>query len=282
MLEQALEYAARGWCVFPVAIGGKVPLIAKRDGGHGCSDATTDTSKIREWWGRWPTANVGVATGPRSDLLVVDIDPRHSGNTNMERLAETHGGLSRTPMSTTGGGGWHLWHSYDERLNNTVCLGTGEAGAGGPYDGIDTRGAGGYVVAPPSVTSKAVHPPPLPASYAWVPDQTPTDIGLAPVPSWLIDIVQGNTGRGPKRARSVSNNPEYWRSLWLNGVGAGGRNDAIARMTGYLLKLNLDAVIVKDQIMMWNRTRMRPPLEEREVENTITSICRIELRRKMR
>jgi hypothetical protein len=72
--EAALAYAARGWAVFPLGEGSKLPKIAKKDGGRGFHDATTDAAVVRSWWQRWPKANIGIRTGEVSGLLVVDID----------------------------------------------------------------------------------------------------------------------------------------------------------------------------------------------------------------
>ena len=76
MIDLALHYASKRWPVFPLAAGTKVPAIAKERGGHGCTDATLDVKRIEAWWTEYPQANVGIATGSRSGLLVVDIDPR--------------------------------------------------------------------------------------------------------------------------------------------------------------------------------------------------------------
>lgn len=65
----ALEYAGRGWPVFPVEPRGKRPLTS-----HGVHDASTDTATITDWWKQWPDANLGLATGTASGLLVIDID----------------------------------------------------------------------------------------------------------------------------------------------------------------------------------------------------------------
>src|SRR5574343_430012 len=78
--EAALDYAAKGWPVFPCKPGGKEPLTE-----HGFKDATTDTQRIEEWWSRWPSANIGFscgldgATGPLQKLLMIDVDPRNGG-----------------------------------------------------------------------------------------------------------------------------------------------------------------------------------------------------------
>src|SRR5581483_2020671 len=74
-LEIALQYAARGWFVHPLGRAEKRPIT-----GHGKDDATTEPAVIREWWSKWPNANIGIAGGP-SWLLVFDAD--HGLNTEV-------------------------------------------------------------------------------------------------------------------------------------------------------------------------------------------------------
>jgi Bifunctional DNA primase/polymerase, N-terminal len=114
-LAAALAYAARGWPVFPChgmrdeqctcgkpncAHPGKHPLTR-----HGCKDATTDPQQIEQWWTDHPDANVAIATGASSGLMVLDLDPRHGGQLTLDELEATYGGLPETVVSFTGGGG---------------------------------------------------------------------------------------------------------------------------------------------------------------------------------
>ena len=124
-------------------------------GGPGCSspgkhprtrrgfhDASVDPEVVRRWWRRWPQANVGVRTGTVSGLVVVDVDPDHGGLDTIRRLHRTRG-LPRGLRVRTGSGGWHLYFAHPGGLVPNSA-GT----ALGP--GVDVRGDGGYVIAPPS------------------------------------------------------------------------------------------------------------------------------------
>ena len=151
-LRQALEYAAKGWLVLPChepmrhgcscrrgacSSPAKHPRVER-----GLHDATTDPAVITRWWARWPQANVGIRTGKCSDLVVVDIDPAHGGMDALRALECELGPLPTTTTVTTGSGGLHLYFAHpDIEVRNS-------AGKLGP--GIDVRGDGGYVIAPPS------------------------------------------------------------------------------------------------------------------------------------
>jgi hypothetical protein len=130
----ALWYAEQDIAVFPIEARGKRPLTA-----HGFKDASTDRSEINAWWSAWPDANIGTPTGVAFD--VVDVD----GPTGIESM---YGGES--PLFTTlnvigkaltaRDGGQHLFVPPTGRGNGASVL-----------PGIDYRGAGGYVVLPPSI-----------------------------------------------------------------------------------------------------------------------------------
>jgi hypothetical protein len=132
-------------------------------------EATTDENKISSWWSRWSEANIGVATGTSSGIVVVDLDlPKAEESLNRLDQLELH--LSPTLTAQTGTGS-HLYFAATKKLSNT----TGRLpGVDGPLPGIDLRAYGGYVVAPPSVHVTGVR-------YTWVDQRTP----LAPLPEWI-------------------------------------------------------------------------------------------------
>ena len=194
MLSEALAYAARGWAVFPVKPGGKAPATR-----HGVKDATVDPAPISRWWHESPDANIGVATGRISGLYVIDLDGP-VGVDNWEACQLVYGDAP-TLMATTGKG-LHLYYSvpFELDLRNT-------AGALGAH--IDSRGTGGYVLAPPSLHPNG-------ARYEWVTADAP----LAPLPEWVVgrlrhdQAVPGPTKRWTAPAyRAVSNDAAAVRVL---------------------------------------------------------------------
>jgi Bifunctional DNA primase/polymerase, N-terminal len=154
LLDAALGYVARGIPVYPVhwprpTPGGtslacscprgpecdrpaKHPLVR-----HGIHDATCDPTQLERWWSRWPTANLGLATGIIFDAL--DIDGP-AGLAALRELARSAGLRFPGPVVRTGGGGWHYWFA-PTGLGNRPPRGLTH---------VDWRGIGGCVLAPPS------------------------------------------------------------------------------------------------------------------------------------
>jgi hypothetical protein len=149
-LGWALSYAKRAWHVFPLhsVRNGRCTCghdCGKNAGKHpsvkgGFKAATADPSQIAAWWRKWPDANIGIATGKASGFFVLDIDGQQ-GLAALQRLVAENGPLPRTPVVKTARG-WHLFFKMPESGVGISC----SAG-----DGLDVRGDGGYVVAPPSI-----------------------------------------------------------------------------------------------------------------------------------
>ncbi|MFC3381199.1 bifunctional DNA primase/polymerase [Couchioplanes azureus] len=145
MLDAALAYARHGIPVLPVhspapdgscSCGrarcdrpGKHPRLR-----HGLTEASVDPHRIAQWWSRWPDANVGLHTGIVMD--VADVDSAEGWHALRHLLG---GELPAGPQVRTGGGGWHFWFRPADFGNRVHLL-----------PGVDWRGRGGYVIAPPS------------------------------------------------------------------------------------------------------------------------------------
>jgi len=132
-LAAAERYAARGWPVFPLIPRDKAPLKGTR----GFLDASTDRTQVLQWWQLFPDANIGLSTGVGFDVL--DIDGPKSVPALQELLGMDY--RHTGPVVRTGKG----THLYFQPLQS----GRNRAGLFGGH--CDYRGAGGYVVAPPSV-----------------------------------------------------------------------------------------------------------------------------------
>ena len=139
LLDAALRYAEHGWPVHPCGAN-KVPLVKDWP-----NAASTDEKQIREWWSKYPNAMIGVVTGPRSGLFVIDVDVKGGapGLKSLAALEKECGKLPDTLSQTTPSGGIHFLFEYpkDVKLGNSI----GKLGKG-----IDTRGEGGYIIVAPS------------------------------------------------------------------------------------------------------------------------------------
>lgn len=207
MADAAVRYAQMGWPVFPLhtpefddlpwggsnevrcSCGnaeckpvGKHPRLA-----DGFKGATTDEDQIRQWWKTWPDANIGIATGLRSGLLVVDVDEIDQATDPWIRnLLEEQPRSVR--VSTSRGRKQLFFHYGGEPVIRS--------GANVLFQGGDIRCEGGYVVAAPSLHRTRVR-------YRW--DSDPADWDLDEPPEEAIEILRS---REPVRAPRVDPLPE--------------------------------------------------------------------------
>ncbi len=237
-LEAGLEYAARGWPVFPVwgvTDDGRCRCgnpMCERVGKHplgrlvprGLKDATTDEATIRVWWEAEPEANIARATG---DVFVLDVDPRNGGSETLAQLEAQFGPLPQAPEVLTGGGGRHIYFAMPTPpLGNSAGTKLGR--------GLDTRGVGGYVLLPPSRHASG-------QAYRERPDRPLDWTPLPPVPAWLMERLS-KPADGPGR----STNPPGWADELIDGVPEGTRDETCVRLIG-------------------RYAQMRPPLSKAEV-----------------
>jgi hypothetical protein len=135
----ARSLAGAGVPVFPCVVEGKRPLTRR-----GFLDASSDPEQVAAWWSRTPNANIGIPTGAASGVVVVDVDVHgpHDGRAAYQRatdagLVDGAGLLARTPT-----GGTHVYFpatpGKEQRSWQAADV------------GVDFRGDGGYIIAPPS------------------------------------------------------------------------------------------------------------------------------------
>ena len=259
LLEAALKYASWGWPVFPVwwPENGKCACRkgdCEHPGKHpigklapkGRNSATTDPEIIKGWWGEYPKANVAIVTGPESGLVVVDIDPRNGGDDSKKKL-ERLGNFPTTPTAFTGGGGEHIFLQHPGNGKKIKTKG----GLGG-YSGIDQKGDGGYVVAPPSLHVSGER-------YSWKinPDKT----SLAKIPEWLLALLL-KAGEPDRKAKALAGEK----------IESGHRNDTLCSMAGAMRRRGMTQEAIEAALLAENEQRCDPPLSESEVLNIAKSI----------
>ncbi|WP_034213762.1 bifunctional DNA primase/polymerase [Actinoplanes subtropicus] len=225
LLTAALAYARHGIPVLPVhtpdpSCGcscdkgvrcdrpGKHPRLR-----HGLTEATTDPRLIDVWWSRWPEANVGLRTGITMDVADIDSAEGWHGLTHL-----LGGELPPGPRVRTGGGGWHLWFR-PMGFGNRVGL----------LPGLDWRGAGGYVVAPPSRHVRG-------GEYRWV--RRPGDalpVGPAPLRALIEGPPPPPAARRGSPPRVIAHPDRYGRAALtaesdrVASAPVGTRNDTLNR-----------------------------------------------------
>lgn len=146
VLDAALALAERGFHVFPIKPGAKEPPLIKAFP----QNATRDAAQIRQWWTRWPNANIGISTsrfGDDAALIVVDVDPKNGGAEALAELELTHE-LPPTFTVRTPSGGRHLYYVVPEPVRQ---------GASVLGPGLDVRSRGGYVLGPGSTTEAGAY-----------------------------------------------------------------------------------------------------------------------------
>jgi hypothetical protein len=199
VLSAALDYASRGWRVFPCHVAARVGFgcdaigcscsdgVNCDDAGkhpacaHGFLDATLDATVIRAW----PLArNVAIATGEHSGLFVVDVDPRNGGGATLAKLEREHGPFPRDAVVVTGGQGLHFYYQYP-RCGAPVASYGGALG-----QGIDLKANAGYVIAPPSLHKSG-------ESYRWLRGM-PAKLPAAP--AWLLKTARACVSSRSSRA----------------------------------------------------------------------------------
>jgi len=231
LLAAALAYALAGLPVLP--LDGKVP----RNTG-GLLNASTDPAVVAEWWHRWPDANVGIRTGAASGLVVLDVDVP-AGLRSLAELERRHGKLTSS-KALTGSGGWHFYFAHpDAPLGNS---------AGRLGEGLDVRGDGGYVVAPPSVHASG-------RVYRWA-------RGLERVteaPAWLLEAATRQHTAAPSIGEQIPK---------------GERDSTLASLAGSMRRRGMGEAEIAAALQVANRDRCTPPLPERDVERIAASVSR--------
>ncbi len=246
-LNTALWYAQKGLPVFPLMPGEKTP-----DTPHGFYDATTNPDRIKSWWQENPERNIGIATGMDPfNLVVIDQDfhPERGidGKEFLRSWESDHGPLPPTWTATSATGGQHLYfrgtgsESCSEDKNHEF--------------GIDIRGKGGYVMAPPSL-----HP--CGKRYSW--DLAPGEIKLATANdrvSELIKFVQKDEDR---------------RLRMPNRIDEGSRNWTLYRAACSMQSTGFPDEAIEAAIYEVNRVCCYPPLQDKEVNAIVKSALKRE------
>lgn len=247
-LSAAIDLAGRGYAVFPCKAGAKIPATA-----HGFHDAQADVEAAKKWWGDNPAANIGVATGKPSGVVVIDVDQKNGkdGKASLAILEAELGSLPACPESSTPTGGRHLLFAHpggDEIPCSRDKLGIG----------IDIRADGGYIVVPPSKIPDG--------DYSWVAGLD--DAGLPEIPpAWLERI------RNPPAAKPKQADPEKRAMAYLakcpNAISGDGGHDATLRAAAECFRFGLDDAAAARCMNWWNANKCSPAWTDKELAHKI-------------
>jgi len=229
-LDATLAYAARGWAVFPCRRD-KKPLTA-----HGFKDASRDESVIRDWWGRWPDASIGIACGtPSGGLVVLDCDKAEF----VWALENACGPLPSTLTVATGRGS-HRYFVAPEPIQTRRLA---------PH--LEIRGEGSYVIAPPSIHENG-------KQYRVVNNVEPV-----PLPAALLELL----------CRRMSNATSQ-ESATGEKIRKGTRNSCLTSLAGTMRRCGMGRAGIEQALLVENAQRCEPPLPEAEVRKIAESVSR--------
>jgi Bifunctional DNA primase/polymerase, N-terminal/AAA domain/Primase C terminal 2 (PriCT-2) len=174
-VEAALGYAARDWTIFPAPQGEKKSHKSAEYSGGVNWGATKDPAQIKRDWRRWPDANIGIPTGAENGFFVVEADTvkghGKDGIASLKDLEAKHTKLPNTLMAESPSGSIHYYFNHP-RNGIKIKNSTSEIAPG-----VDVRGDGGMVVAPPSIRQDG--------AYRWLIIRP-----IADAPQWLRDLVK--------------------------------------------------------------------------------------------
>lgn len=264
LLDEALRYAAAGIPVFPLhwikndgncscrqgaicGAKGKHPRIKNWN-----EEATTDAEKIRQWWEKTPSANIGIPMGEKSGLVALDVDTRHRGDESLAMLMDEFEILPDTITATTGGGGKHYIFKYTEEL----CL----KNVVGFRDGLDIRTQGGMIVVAPSVHGSG-------RKYEWDTGKSPFDMEAAEMPAWLVEEIRKVGTQLPAKKKTAEAAPR-------KKISEGGRNNHLTSLAGALRRKGISEDGILATLRAENADRLEPPLDDATVVAIAKSITR--------
>jgi putative DNA primase/helicase len=175
-LAEAIRYAKQlGWFVFPADVPNKKSYKSEKYSGAKWG-MTKDEKQIRDDFAKWPNAGIGIPTGEVNGIFVVEADTKvgHGvdGIASLRMLQEKHGELPPTRVARSPSGSLHFYFKWPDELvikNSASEL----------APGIDVRGQGGMVIAPPSERGDG--------KYEWVSEEE-----IAEAPRWLLDAIFEN------------------------------------------------------------------------------------------
>lgn len=278
-LDFALNYASEwGWAVMPLhsiengkCTCGKVDCSSP--GKHprtvnGSKDASKDFDQIEAWFKQWPEANIGIATGPSSGIVVLDVDLAKGAHTQSLIFGDVDLTIFTTPKVKTGAG-LHFYYRYPAGIDIK-----NSASKLGPF--IDVRGDGGYVVAPPSAHSSGKKYEFLNAisELAEFPQDWIDKLQLPPAPAPSVNGTAPGSVSGPQGPGSFVIPPPPPGIVMPDSISQGSRNQTLTSIAGKLRHGGLSEGAIYAALNIENQRVCTPPLGDDEIRHIAFSVGR--------
>lgn len=268
MKQEALDLAEKGFRVFPVfeptakGCSCKQGEICENAGKHPRVSqwqkvATTDKAQIKEWFQKWQRANIGIATGKGSNVIVLDVDANKGGDVSLSELF----GDSDLPETLTAktGNGFHFFFQIVENIdikNSVVKIG----------EGLDIRGENGFVVASPSLHREGNR-------YSWMNETKP-----CPLPDFLkeklLEIEKQRTTQTIDSKQVSKINKIIFSNTNTSIIPESTRNETLFRKASALRGKGSNEFEILERLREMNQTQCVPQLEESELQKIAQSAMR--------
>lgn len=268
MIQEAVSLARRGFRVFPVyeptakgcsckqgascANAGKHPRILEWQ-----KAATTDEKQIKGWWQKWQDANIGIATGKGSNVIVLDVDANKGGDVSLSELLEDYD-LPETLTALTGNG-FHLFFQTVENIdikNSVVRIGKG----------LDIRGENGFVVAAPSLHRNGNR-------YSWTNETKP-----CPLPEFLkeklVETERQKTMQTVDSKEVIQKSESEFSITNSSIIPESIRNERLFRKASAMRGKGANEFEILERLREVNQTQCVPQLEESELQKIARSVMR--------
>jgi len=237
---------SKGWHLVPLS--GKIPWIADWP-----NKASADINTVASWIKQRPSSNLGIVTGAKSRLVVIDVD-RHGvdGFESLKELETKLGPLPETVTVLSGGGGEHQYFAYPS--DGLPVL------SGDLVPGIQIKADNGHqVVIPPSI-----HPD-TGARYEWEVAHHPEDTPLAELPALWLEYIRKSKDIS-QREQSADSGP----------IIEGNRNTRLFQMASAMRRQGFAEETIFAAIQLENQARCKPPLPDRELRTIAHSASKYE------
>ncbi|RDV04518.1 phage/plasmid primase, P4 family [Undibacter mobilis] len=219
---------------------------------NGVKDATSDTELVKCAWRTNRRANVGIATGKASGIVVLDIDPRNDGDATLLELEKALGKLPDTVTANTGGGGRHFVFKYP-----SVAVRNDSAGKV-LGKGVDILSDGKIMVAPPSRHASG-------RRYEWAAGKSFDHINVAELPvAWIEKMVNAKPAQMDLPQPPTENVK----------IKDGARNTTLTAMGGGLRHYGATAEVLEAALSAFNAKQCEPPLDHADVQKIAYGIAK--------